>query len=216
MARMTAEMLSAYHDRDLGLDEAERLQAEIAEDDDARALLEAYSQIDEAARASGAAELDASVPLALARSVRAGFAARRRRTLGRLALYWVGPVAAALAVVVFGGQWIEQRTESALAEREARIAALTERVVQEALEKAVSGAEVALADDGLANSVAVTPTRTYRSESQHWCREFVEHVTVDGKQSERYGLACREDSGDWRRVQTRLPGSKPPTVGRVL
>ena len=196
MARMMAEMLSAYHDRELRLDEAELPQAEIAEDDDARALLEAYSQIDEAASASGAAELDAPVPLALARSVRAGFAARRRRTLGRLALYWVGPVAAALAVVVFGGQWIEQRTESAMAEREARIAALTERVVQEALEKAVSGAEVALADDGLANSVAVTQTRTYRSESQNWCREFVEHITVDGKQSERYGLACREDSGD--------------------
>jgi len=216
MAKTTAERLSAYHDRELGLEDAAHLDAQIAGDDDARALLEAFGRVDDAARLGYAAELDAPVPVALARSVRAGFAARRRRTIGRLTLYWVGPAAAAMVILAVGSQWIEQRTASALAQREARIEALTQRVVQDALEHAISGVEVSRADDGLASSVSVTPTRTYRSESDQWCREFVEDVVVDGQLSKRYGLACREPSGDWHRVQTRLPGSKPPPVGQVL
>jgi len=39
---------------------------------------------------------------------------------------------------------------------------------------------------------------------------------IAGKHTTRYGLACRENSGEWRRVQTRLPGSTPPLVGTVL
>ena len=101
-------------------------------------------------------------------------------------------------------------------EREAQIAALTDRAVQDALENALSGAAVSLSDDGLAGVVSITPTRTYKSETKHWCREFVEEVVIDSQRTTRFGIACRESAGGWRRVQTRLPGSKPPPVGTVL
>ena len=216
MGEVTAEMLSAYHDRELGLEETSRLRRSLVADAEARAVLDAFDWIDDAVRESFAEDLDAPIPLDLARAVRTGLAARRRRAIGRTVLRWAGPVAAAIAVVVFGNNWVEQRTELALAERELQIAELTDRAVQDALENALSGAAVSLADDDLSGIVSITPTRTYRSETKHWCREFVEDVVIDGKHTTRYGLACRESAGGWRRVQTRLPGSTPPPVGQVL
>lgn len=216
MSEVTAELLSAYHDRELGLEETSRLRRTIAADAEAHATLDAFARVDDAVRENFTADLDAPIPLDLARSVRAGLAARRRRAIGRIALRWAGPVAAAIAVVVFGNQWVEHRVSQALAEREHQIAELTDRAVQDALENAVSGAAVSLADDTLSSVVSITPTRTYRSETKHWCREFVEDVVIDGKRTTRFGLACRENTGEWRRVQTRLPGSTPPPVGTVL
>ncbi len=216
MGEVTAEMLSAYHDRELGLEETSRLRRTVAADAEARAVLDAFDRIDDAVRESFAEDLNLPISLDLARAVRSGLAARRRRAIGRTVLRWAGPVAAAIAVVVFGNNWVEQRTELALAERELQIAELTDRAVQDALENAVSGAAVTLADDDLSGIVSITPTRTYRSETKHWCREFVEDVVIDGKHTTRFGLACRENSGEWRRVQTRLPGSTPPPVGSVL
>lgn len=216
MGEVTAELLSAYHDRELGLEETSRLRRSLAADVEARAVLDAFDRIDDAVRESFAEDLDAPISLDLARAVRSGLAARRRRAIGRTVLRWAGPVAAAIAIVVFGNHWVEQRTELALAERELQIAELTDRAVQDALENALSGTAVSLADDKLSGVVSITPTRTYRSETKHWCREFVEDVVIDGKHTTRFGLACRENTGEWRRVQTRLPGSTPPPVGTVL
>ena len=213
MDERKVDRISAYHDGELAPDEAARLRAELSGEAEARALLESLTHVDEAARAAFDAELDDPVPLGLARSVRQGFAARRRRAVARTALRWAGPMAAAIAIVVGGHQWMEHRIEEALAEREARIAELTDRAVQQALESALSGVSVAVADEQVDGTVSITPTRTYRSESQHWCREFVERVMVEGEQVTRFGLACREKDGEWHRVQTRLRGDEPPPVG---
>lgn len=216
MGELTREQVSAFHDGELAPDEAARLRERLAAEPDSAALLDAFGRVDSEARAALNAELDDPVPLALARTVRQGFAARRRRVLARVALRWAGPVAAAIAILVGGNQWIEHRIERALVEREARIAELTDTAVQQALESALSGVAVAMADENLGSTVSITPIRTYRSESQHWCREFVERVMLEGEQVTRFGLACRENDGAWHRVQTRLPGDQPPPVGRAL
>lgn len=216
MSKVSVERLSAYHDQELGLEETSRLRESLASDAEARAVLDSFGRIDDAVKASFAADLDAPVSLNLARTVRSGLAARRRRAVGGTVLRWATPVAAAIAIVFAGNQWVEQRTSQALAKREMQIAALTDRAVQDALENAVSGDEVSLSDDKLSGVVSIIPTRTYRSETEHWCREFVEEVAIGGAHTTRYGLACRENAGGWRRIQTRLPGSKPPPVGTVL
>jgi surface antigen len=216
MSEISAEILSAYKDQELGLEETSRLREILVADAEARACLDAFDKVDDAVRESFAEELDAPVSLALARSVRAGFAARRRRSIGQTVMRWAAPVAAAITIVVVGNHWVEQRASEALAQREVQIATLTNRVVQDALENALSGAAVSLADEKLAGVVSITPTRTYRSETEHWCREFVENVVVDGARTTRFGIACRESAGGWRRVQTRLPGSTPPPVGQLL
>lgn len=216
MTGVTADMLSAFHDRELAPGEAARLQDFLDGDAGARGLLSAFERIDQAARASFEAELDAPVPLALARTVRSGFAARRRRALAGVAMRWVGPVAAALAIVVVGHQWSLRQAELALEARELQIAALTDRAVQDALENALSGAAVSVSDPVVASTVSITPTRTYRSETEHWCREFVEELVIGGEHVTRFGLACRDPAGGWLRVQTRQQGSMPPPVHRNL
>jgi surface antigen len=207
-----AEMLSAYRDRELTPGENARLRAFLDSDAEARELLEAFDRVDDAARASFDAELDAPVPLVLARTVRSGFAARRRRAVTGLAMRWAGPVAAALAIVIVGHQWSLRHAEQALEAREAQIVALADQAVQDALEHALSGAAVSVSDPKMASTVSITPTRTYRSETKHWCREFVEDLVIDGERVTRFGLACRETDGGWRRVQTQQPGSMPPPV----
>jgi len=212
MDKVTVERLSAYHDRELSPLEAARLRADLGNDAEARALLEDFDRIDDAVRLEMGELLDDPVPLHLARTVKTGFAARRRRTVLRAATRWAVPVAAAIAVLIVGDQWMQRRIESALVEREARIAELTDEAVQTALETALSGQAVQLADSDAGSVVSITPVRTYQSASKHWCREFVEEVVIDGEKVTRFGLACREKTGDWRRVETKLPGSRPPPV----
>lgn len=216
MSEATIERLTAYHDRELGLEDTSRLRRAVASDAEARAILETFERIDLAVQESFAEELAAPVPFALASSVRAGFAARKRRVVGTTILRWATPVAAAIAIMVFGNNLMEQRIAGALAERESQIVALTDQAVQNALETALSGAAFSMIDDKLAGAVSITPTRTYRSETDHWCREFVEEVMIDDQRTTRFGLACRENAGGWRRVQTRLPGSTPPPIGQSL
>lgn len=216
MSGAMVEKLSVFHDGELGLDETFNLRRALADDAEARALLESFKRIDDAVRESFDAELDQPVPLSLARTVRDGFRAQKRRAIGATVVRWVGPMAAAIAIVVFGHYYSQQSTEAALAQHQAQIAALTDQVVQDALENALSGKAVTLADNKLEGAVSITPTRTYKSESSHWCREFVEEVMVDGEKTVRFGLACRENSGEWRRVETKVEGATPPPVGRNL
>ncbi len=216
MSLEMVEKLSAFHDGELGLDETSKLRRALADDADARALLESFDRLDDAVREAFDAELDQPVPLALARTVRDGFRAHKRREIGTAVVRWVGPMAAAIAIVVVGHFYSQYRTEEALAQQQAQIAALTDKAVQDALEFALSGSEVTLADQKLAGAVSITPTRTYKSETAHWCREFVEELVIDGEKTVRFGLACREDSGEWRRVETRLEGNQTPPVGRSL
>jgi len=216
MSKVTAEQLSAFHDRELGLEDTFSLRRDIAADSEARALLDSFDRIDDAVKLSFAEDLDAPVPLDLARTVRAGFAKRQRRNTVQSVMRWVGPIAASIVVVLYGNNLMQQRASDALAERELQIAALTDQAVQKALESTLSGAMVSLADDKFSGVVSITPTRTYLSESKNWCREFVEDVVIDDRQTTRFGLACREKAGGWRRVQTRLPGSTPPPVGQAL
>ena len=86
MGEVTAELLSAYHDRELGLEETSRLRRSLAADVEARAVLDAFDRIDDAVRESFAEDLDAPISLDLARAVRSGLAARRRRAIGRTVL----------------------------------------------------------------------------------------------------------------------------------
>jgi len=49
--------------------------------------------------------------------------------------------------------------------------------------------------------VSVTPTATWKSVSNHFCRSFVEVVLLTTKNKvTRKGVACREASGTWKLV----------------
>lgn len=46
----------------------------------------------------------------------------------------------------------------------------------------------------------VTPTRTYQTASNEYCREYQQTVSINGKQETAYGTACRQADGSWKVV----------------
>lgn len=70
--------------------------------------------------------------------------------------------------------------------------------VQETLENLASGDSGTWAVDGVARG-SVTPTRTFRSASGHWCREFEERLFLtDGRQQRTLSVRCRAPDGTWK------------------
>ncbi len=73
-----------------------------------------------------------------------------------------------------------------------------ERASQSALESNRSGQSSQWANPDSGHSGSVTPTRTYRSASGRYCREYQQTVVIDGREQNSYGTACREADGSWR------------------
>ncbi|MEM7546498.1 MAG: hypothetical protein AAF367_13255 [Pseudomonadota bacterium] len=71
-----------------------------------------------------------------------------------------------------------------------------EDAVQTALETSLSGRQTGWrapsGDFGF-----VTPVETWKSTSGHWCRQFIETVSIGGETQDREAVACRVD-GRWR------------------
>lgn len=104
--------------------------------------------------------------------------------------------------VIIGGAIVGGLVGSAIGDRmdaadrkEARFAQ------QRALETAPSGSIVPWRNPDSGHSGTITPTRTYQAEDRSYCREFQQVVSVDGKNQQAHGTACREDDGTWRILQ---------------
>jgi surface antigen len=46
----------------------------------------------------------------------------------------------------------------------------------------------------------VTPTRSGRTQSGAYCREFQQTITIDGATERAYGTACQQPDGSWQIV----------------
>jgi len=73
--------------------------------------------------------------------------------------------------------------------------------MQIALETHVSGRGRQWSVPNSSYSGRVTPVRTWRSRSGHFCRAFVEIVRLpSGVERTGSGRACRSDAGNWVRI----------------
>lgn len=69
--------------------------------------------------------------------------------------------------------------------------------VQTALETRQTGEAYVWTAPGI-TSGTVTPLRTWRSLSGHWCRAFEERLQLDdGRRDTASGVRCRGDGGRW-------------------
>jgi surface antigen len=50
------------------------------------------------------------------------------------------------------------------------------------------------------SNYSVTPINTYEARDGRYCREYVTHSTIGGRQQETYGTACRQPDGSWQVV----------------
>ena len=207
----TFEDLSAFADGELSGDLA---AGNLANDRETAALLSEIGRVDGLVRAHFGDEADLTVPDHLVASVRGGFEKRRaRRAQGAWRASWL-PIAASLIIAASGlaGAFFvaEKRTERQIAAYEARWQAgqrALEAALQDALETRASGTEVSFASGEAGIEGRVNPTRTYRSRSGHWCREFSEVIESAAAREFRRGLACRENGGGWQRLETTVSGN---------
>ncbi len=123
--------------------------------------------------------------------------------------HWAPRLAAAVALVLgvglaagyFGaGLRTDRDTQAMLAAAAVERASLR-ATIDQALESRASGETVAWrAPAGLA-AAAVTPVRTYRSVSGHWCREYYIESDAALPAPAMRATACRDDGGRWLPVR---------------
>ncbi|MDN3721185.1 hypothetical protein QW131_23300 [Roseibium salinum] len=107
---------------------------------------------------------------------------------------------------------MQSRMDNAVASLAAHMEAermLLAQTVQEALETKVSGEPVQIGQNGDWSEV-LTPIKTYRSKSGHWCREYLRETSFDGMDMSVRGTACRAQNGTWTTV------SAEPVADRIL
>lgn len=198
------ERLSAYLDGELNESEAREVERVIARDPRARSSLLSLRESEAALKAAMAGPAREPAPSRLVDVIDAEFTARDRRTrpgIGRLA--W--PIAASVVLFAFAAGYfvsayrLDNAVELALQakERERSVMAST---LSKTLETMASGKTVSWQAAETGGRGAITPIRTYRSKSGHWCREYRVLVEAGGRRSWR-GLACRTGKNRWFTVQ---------------
>ncbi|MDA3806723.1 MAG: RT0821/Lpp0805 family surface protein [Thiomicrorhabdus sp.] len=68
---------------------------------------------------------------------------------------------------------------------------------QYSLEHTRSNASTSWNNPDSGNSGTLTPTRTYQTSEEQYCREYRQTVVVGGQKQEAYGTACRQPDGSW-------------------
>ncbi len=124
-------------------------------------------------------------------------------------VHWKYPLAQmAAALVLIAGTfmfttfWMQSRLDSAVSSLAAHMETertLLAQTVQEALETKVSGETVQIGQGGSWSEI-LTPIRTYKSKSGHWCRQYLRQSTFGGMDLSIQGTACRDQNGVWTTV----------------
>ena len=68
----------------------------------------------------------------------------------------------------------------------------------QALEHGASLETVTWRDPDLDTTYQFTPTRTYETEAEGYCREYTTLVSIGGRDETAYGTACRQPDGSWQ------------------
>lgn len=210
------DTLSAHLDGRLAPAEARAVEEAMARDPQVATRLARLGAADRAAR-DWFDDVARDAPAAAADLVRDGFArrrqGRRRRALGTGIAAWAA-AAAVVAVALLGlDHEVDRRVADAIAQMRSERASdlgLLASAMQEVLETRASGTEVSFENARTGTRLTLVPRRTWKSESGHWCREFVETIAGEGGREQPVSVACRDDDGTWRRVRTVTSG--PPVL----
>ncbi len=219
---MAIETLIAYVDGELDGDATSRVEAFLNESPAARDAVRDLREGAGLVRTAYNEALERPVPEALRQAIDDAFEAQVQHPAapaagaGRLAA--PGQIAMAVAacvaflIVGAGGAYV---ASSLLVDREiarletARAAdkQMIETVVNEALEKQLSGVTVAWRSAESGSHGSVTPVRTFKNVGGQWCREYL-WTTIVGTQTERRrAIACREPDGIWQKRVEMLSDS---------
>ncbi len=117
--------------------------------------------------------------------------------LGGLIAAAAGGSGAAIGASVIGGMLVGGLVGNMLDERDKRLAG---EAAQRAMESSPTGRSVTWQNPDSGHAGTVTPVRTYQTANGTYCRDYQSTVTIDGKQEQASGTACRQPDGSWRIV----------------
>lgn len=103
----------------------------------------------------------------------------------------------AVAIGSLAGSMLGEHIAERLDQRDAE---LLKNSSKQALEYAPSGRTTEWKNPDTGNSGTITPVKTYK-EHQHYCREYIQEIFINGKKQKAYGRACRQPDGEWQIVQ---------------
>ena len=120
--------------------------------------------------------------------------------LGGLAGSQIGSGSGQLAAVAGGtllGAFLGKEIGSSLDNADE---AAANQAAQQSLETSPTGSTSTWSNPDSGNSGTFTPTKTYQTASDQYCREYQQTVTVNGETQTAYGTACRQPDGSWKVV----------------
>ncbi len=76
-----------------------------------------------------------------------------------------------------------------------------ERNAQYSLEHTKTNTTTTWRNPDTGNTGSITPVETYQTQKGQYCREYIQNLTIAGKEQQAYGTACREPDGSWRIIR---------------
>lgn len=207
--KVSFDEISAYRDGEVSREVAERIEHQLAEQDELKNLLIQVNKVDNDAKAYFDQLLAQPINIGVASRIENAFKEKERKSKMWLESRWVAAIAASLVAVLIssmvGWYTINTYNQKLLVEIQAAQKARDQSLailLQEALETKPSHTPVEFVDLPAAESFKIIPTQTYKSTSGHWCRKFSERIERNGVVETRDGLACRKSKGGWQRLET--------------
>ena len=203
--------LGAYVDGELPADKADALEADIRGNAELRQRVAELHQINLALRAS---YTELARPMAAWRIPAHTEQLHTRRKSGRSrTVAWQYPALAAGIALLIGigiGQYIHFTGTSPTTVTDAAV----HRLLQDALDHALSGQSVSWTDQATHQTTTVEPLRTYYVD-RTFCREYRQISGVPRQDDKAmYGMACRTTEGTWNVEFTLVSGERPLLVRR--
>lgn len=203
--RLDPATLEAYVDGELDSKLMGKTAERLMQDPEALAKVRALHGDAALLRAAYQEAAEAPVPPALLATIDEGFAKRQKHRRGTTLGY---AMAAAIALAMVGslagylaGEYQRHGETEAIAAREAADRFLLAAAIEEALERTASGQAVEWRNPDSGVYGQVVPVRTYRSKSNHWCREYLASKVSAEMEEKTRAIACRAGDGDWVKVE---------------
>lgn len=208
-----AAEIGALIDGELSEDRILELEKQLFSDLKARALFRGMADDDRQLKQAFASSSVFSPELM--KTVGDGFEERRGTSTASavrsVKSWWVQAAAAVVLVALSAFSTIQlmenrlDRTLLAFAAQSEADRRFVANAITEALETRSSGQQVDLSEFG-GESGSVTPVKTYRSVSGHWCREYLRAIRLEHRSIDVRGVACRTNEGDWVTVKASPEG----------
>lgn len=207
LEEVLAKRVSALIDHELSEVDRRDLEAQLFRNQQSRNLFRGFAADQELLRQAFSLSDNPEAQDHLESSICAEFDALEKttkRSFSEVHIAWQAAAAILLMAGTFGltSLWMESRLDTAIEEIATKME--TERqllatTVQDALETKVSGEVVQIGQQG-SWSDALTPIKTYRSKSGHWCRQYLRETVFGEYRLAIRGTACRDQNGIWTTV----------------